>query len=100
MKKTLLLCMVLVSSLSLLGQSAEGGVLHIFPNPVVESFEIDYGGQLGSLRVLNMFGREVARFQYELGKQYNISQLPRGMYLIQLRDRQNAIVRTQRLKKQ
>lgn len=100
MKQALLLCMVFVFSISLSGQSTQGNALHIFPNPVVESFEIDYGGQLGSLRVLNMFGREVARFQYELGKQYNISQLPRGMYLIQLRDRQNAIVRTQRLKKQ
>ncbi|MEO0628387.1 MAG: T9SS type A sorting domain-containing protein, partial [Bacteroidota bacterium] len=70
------------------------------PNPVVESFEVDYSGQLSSLSVLNMFGREVARFQFEMGKQYDISRLPRGMYLIQLRDRQNAVVRTQRLKKQ
>ncbi|MEM6397241.1 MAG: T9SS type A sorting domain-containing protein [Bacteroidota bacterium] len=100
MKQALLLLTLMSFYLSLSGQSVGGDALQVYPNPVVESFEVDYRGQLSSLRVMNMFGREVARFAYEEGKDYNIGNLPRGMYLVQFRDRQNAVVKTQRLKKQ
>lgn len=74
--------------------------LRIYPNPVAEYFQLGHSDRVQTISLMNMAGRVVKRFIYEEGGQYPISELHRGLYLVQLRDKQNHIVRTLRMNKQ
>jgi len=73
--------------------------LRVFPNPVTTSFEIGESARVESIRVINMAGREIRAFQYAAGINYNIADLPQGMYLVQLQDKEEKVIHTQRVKK-
>ena len=96
--KTLLLSLFLVFSFGLSAQSATED-LRIFPNPVATSFEIGFSERVSNIRVINMVGREVKKFDYAEGSKYDIAELPQGMYLVQLRDASDEVIHTQRVKK-
>lgn len=96
--KNLLLACFLVCSFALSAQSG-GESLRIFPNPVAEAFEIGSSERVTNIRVLNMVGREVKQFAFAAGTKYEIADLPPGMYLVQLRDGDDQVVHTQRVKK-
>jgi len=99
MMKNALLCFVfLFLSLGLTAQTATED-LRIFPNPVTTFFEIGHSDRVGTVRVINMVGREVRRFDFTVNEKYNIADLPRGMYLVQLRDGKDEVIHTQRVKK-
>lgn len=98
MKNVLLSCFFLVFSFGLSAQSAAEN-LRIFPNPVVNSFEIGASDRVTSIRVINMVGREVRSFDFTAGSKYDITDLPQGMYLVQLRDTDEKVIHTQRVKK-
>lgn len=98
MKNALLSCFFFLFALSLGAQSATEN-LRIFPNPVAESFEIGESDRVTNIRVLNMVGREVKKFDFTAGTKYAITDLPPGMYLVQLRDGEDQVVHTQRVKK-
>lgn len=98
MKTLLLSCFILVFSFGLSAQSATEN-LRIFPNPVVNSFEIGESDRVNNIRVINMVGREVRKFEFEAGIKYDIADLPQGMYLVQLRDSDDKVIHTQRVKK-
>ena len=96
MKNVFFLPLLLLCSLQLTAQSED---IRVFPNPVVESFEIGHSERIASIRVVNMVGREVRAFDYAPQSAYAIGDLPQGMYLIQLRDREERVIHTQRVKK-
>lgn len=96
MKNVLLSSFFLLCAISLGAQSEN---LRIFPNPVAESFEIGQSDRVTNIRVLNMVGREVKKFAFAEGTKYEITDLPPGMYLVQLRDGDDEVVHTQRVKK-
>jgi len=98
MKNILLSCFFLVFSFGLSAQSAAEN-LRIFPNPVVNSFEIGASDRVSSIRVINKVGREVRNFTFTAGIKYDITDLPQGMYLVQLRDTDEKVIHTQRVKK-
>jgi len=97
MKNVLLFSLFLLCACTSLGAQSEN--LRIFPNPVAESFEIGESDRVTNIRVLNMVGREVKKFAFAEGTKYEITDLPPGMYLVQLRDGDNEVVHTQRVKK-
>lgn len=103
MKHTLLFCFFFIASFSLSAQAAtqygQTEDLRIFPNPVVEYFKIGYTERVHKIIVTNVIGREVRRFDYRANEKYEIGDLPGGYYLIQMRDTQNKIIRTQRVSK-
>lgn len=98
MKNILLSCFFLVFSLTLSAQAATEN-LRIYPNPVANSFEIGETERVTSIRVINMVGREVRKFEFAAGTKYDITDLPQGMYLVQLRDTEDSVIHTQRVKK-
>ncbi len=104
MKQALLLIFLLVGGLQLEAQSTafKGQVedLRLFPNPVVSYFQLGHSERVVRIHVVNPIGRKVRSFEYESKGQYDISDLPRGFYLVQLLDAENTIVRTQRISKQ
>lgn len=103
MKHTLLFCFFFIASLSLSAQSStrfgQTEDLRVFPNPVVEYFKIGHSERVHKIIVTNVIGREVRRFDYRANEKYVIGDLPGGYYLVQMRDDQNKIIRTQRVSK-
>jgi len=73
--------------------------LRVFPNPVTTQFEIGHSERVNTIRVINMVGREVRSFSYTPGQPYSIADLPQGMYLVQLQDKGDKVIHTQRIKK-
>ena len=99
MKKALLSLTFALLSTALFAQAPTED-LRVFPNPVVATFEIGHTDRVTDIRVVNMVGREVAKFDYAPREKYDISDLPQGMYLVQLRDTNDKVIHTQRVKKQ
>lgn len=98
MKNALLAIFFVLLSFAAFGQSSTED-LRIFPNPVTTTFEIGHSDRVADVRVINMVGKEVKRFPFGNGKAYDISALPQGMYLVQLRDASDEVIHTQRVKK-
>jgi len=103
MKHTLLFSLFFVFSLGLSAQTSARSLqaedLRVFPNPVVAHFEVGHSERIQLVRVMNMVGREVKRFEYVPNQKYQVGDLPRGYYLIQLRDSANRVIKTQRISK-
>jgi len=99
MKNALLLFAFMLLGLGLTAQSVTED-LRIFPNPVSTTFQIGYSERVDKVSVINMVGREVRNFNYAADSSYNIGNLPRGMYLVQLTDNSGGVIHTQRVKKE
>ncbi len=91
-----LLAFLFFSCTCVLAQSED---IRVFPNPVVDYFEIGHSERVATIQVINMVGREVRAFDYKPQSSFSISDLPQGMYLVQLRDREERVIHTQRVKK-
>ncbi len=98
MKNALLSFLFFSLSLCLSAQ-APAEDLRIFPNPVTTTFEIGHSVRVKDVLVINMVGREVKAFDFGTKKKYDITDLPQGMYLVQLKDADNKVIHTQRVKK-
>lgn len=98
MKNVLLSCFFLLFSFALSAQSKTEN-LRIYPNPVTSYFEIGESDRVTSIKVINMVGREVRDFDFIQDGKYDITGLPQGMYLVQLRDGEEKVIHTQRVKK-
>lgn len=61
--------------------------LKVYPNPSNGLFTIKGNKQVGSLEVYSLTGKKVDTFTYGNGRWYDISNLPRGTYLVRLTDR-------------
>jgi hypothetical protein len=73
--------------------------LSIFPNPAQDFIGITQEDLVGRILVYNMVGRKMKNFEVEKGEKYDISDLPHGMYLVQLVGKNNKVLLTQRLSK-
>lgn len=74
--------------------------IKIYPNPATEYISIDNTENVKELFILNLVGRKLKVIQnVEQDVQYDISDLPNGMYLVQIIDHKNKIITTQRLSK-
>ncbi|WP_020569489.1 T9SS type A sorting domain-containing protein [Neolewinella persica] len=98
MKNFTLSIFFLFFSLGLAAQTATED-LRIFPNPVSTTFEIGHSDRIAKINVINMMGREIKAFDYADKETYNIAELPQGMYLVQLKDKEDKVIHTQRIKK-
>jgi hypothetical protein len=98
MKNFTLSLFFLFLSLGLTAQTATED-LRIFPNPVTTTFEIGHSDRVAKVNVINMVGREIKTFDYVDKETYDIAGLPQGMYLVQLKDKNDQVIHTQRIKK-
>lgn len=75
--------------------------LRIYPNPVIDYLELSNpNGQVNSLIVYNLVGRPVENWTAIKGKNtYDVSELSKGMYLIQLLDGRGKVIQTKRINK-
>ena len=61
--------------------------LKVYPNPSNGLFTVKGDKQVGSLEIYSLTGKKVQSFTYGQGQWYNISDLPKGTYLVRLVDR-------------
>ena len=74
--------------------------IKIYPNPATTYISIDKAQNVKELYIFNLVGRKLKVIEnVEQNVQYDISDLPNGMYLVQVIDQTNKIITTQRLSK-
>lgn len=73
--------------------------VYVYPNPVNSSFRIANDIYVDQVEIRNMLGRRVKLFKSYSGAQYDVLDLPQGVYLIRLIDQENDIIKTMRMSK-
>lgn len=100
MKKILLILAFFTSALAAQAQVATKPDLSVFPNPTSDYISVqDNNDAVGHLAIVSMTGRKVKEFEFAKGEQYSVTDLPKGMYLVQILDRNKHIITTQKLNK-
>ena len=107
--KHLLPVLLLFFSVFLYGQSGFSGGgspttldVQVFPNPAVEYIAVkgDDQRQIARVVIFNIVGRKMDEYRLTSpGQKVDIGKLQRGMYMVQLIDRSNKVVKTQRIQK-
>lgn len=109
MRLVLLLSFISFFTLTLQGQTltaksipAKSSIkkeLKVFPNPATNFIQIKESTKIGAIIIYNLIGRKIKEFTPTKDKTYQITDLPKGMYLIQLLDFSGKVLSTQRLSK-
>jgi hypothetical protein len=74
--------------------------IRIFPNPVVSEFNLQNASGITKVAIYNVLGREIKLFTEVTENQiFHISEIPRGLYWVQLLDKENKIIATKRISK-
>lgn len=73
--------------------------LKVFPNPTTDYVELTDNSVVDEMVIYNLLGREVRSFNVLNGRRYEVADLPNGMYLVSLVNREEGILKTFRLSK-
>jgi len=74
--------------------------IKIYPNPAVDYISLESEAKVERLVIYSLVGRKVKSFRTQNGDKYDVADLPKGMYLVQLLEKGGAIITTRRLQKQ
>ncbi|MCP4442101.1 MAG: T9SS type A sorting domain-containing protein [Aureispira sp.] len=87
------------NTITQLGNKTEGP--KVYPNPAIEYFMLDNSdNNVRHLEVYNIIGRKLLNFSVKHnGEKYDVSNLPKGMYMVRMLDTNGNIIRTQRISK-
>jgi hypothetical protein len=74
--------------------------IKITPNPVSQYFKIkDANNSVGAINIYNMTGRLIKNLDQSDSDEYFIGDLPSGLYLVRLSDKNNKTIKTLRINK-
>lgn len=74
--------------------------ISIYPNPVINDFQLLNAQSVEKIIIYNWLGREVRKFINEREEQlFEIGDLPKGFYYVQMRASNNQIITTRRISK-
>ena len=104
MKQTLLFLSFLVfGALAWFSQSTKSfdkPDLAIYPNPATEFISVNDEEELvGQIFIYNLVGKKVRTFEVMPNERFAVGDLPKGMYLVQLIDKDDKIINTQKINK-
>jgi len=72
--------------------------IKIYPNPTAQYISLMDGINVDQLIIYNIVGRPVKTFKVDYMNQYDVSQLPIGIYLVRLLNKREQTLKTIRLK--
>ena len=75
---------------------SEKNAIALYPNPTTEYFMIRNKANVSKIKISNIAGYQIRTFD-TLKERYDISDLNGGMYIVQLLDAKNKIIKTTRL---
>ena len=75
---------------------AQKAAIKIFPNPASDYIKVDHQNVVEKLRVYNILGVELKALKVEESDSLTITDLPKGMYFVQLLDYEGDIIKTVR----
>ena len=73
--------------------------LRVFPNPATDYISITDNDVVSKITIYNLVGKEMKTFEALDQERYYVGDLPRGMYLVQMRRQDDKIITTQRVNK-
>lgn len=100
MKFSVLLVFLFLNLAAVSAQSTVRGGLSVYPNPATEFIQVNEGAEsLDQLVMYNLVGKKVKDFDFVRGESYFVGDLPKGMYLVQFTDKNNRVLKTQKVDK-
>ncbi|MFQ5446189.1 MAG: T9SS type A sorting domain-containing protein [Saprospiraceae bacterium] len=74
--------------------------ISIYPNPATNFISINTDEHVKQINIFNLIGRKLKTINEVVkGQRYDITDLPKGMYLVQVVDTRNKVMTTQRISK-
>ena len=81
-------------------QTARAATLKVYPNPTTDFISVnDQGDNTGYVSVYSLMGRNLREFNYIKDERYYVGDLPKGIYLIYLQDKNKKTISTQKIEK-
>jgi len=74
-------------------------IIKIYPNPAFNFIGLNNVSDISSIIIYNLVGRKIKKFAALKDERYDVTDLPRGMYLVQLLGNDGKVVTTQRMSK-
>lgn len=71
--------------------------ISIFPNPATHYFKVTDNDNIQELVVTDLLGKKVKQFNYASDRQYDVQDLRKGMYLVQIISKDQQVIKIQRL---
>lgn len=100
MKHILPFVFFLLVSVAVQAQNSIKAELTVYPNPASEHISVqDPNDAVGYVAVINLVGKKVKEFDFVKDEPMPIGDLPKGMYLVQIQDRNRQILKTQKVDK-
>ena len=73
--------------------------IRVYPNPAIDYIMITDNEAVSQVWIYNILGRRVKTYNVEIDTKYDIRDLPRGMYIVRLVNRNSELVMTRRINK-
>ncbi len=74
--------------------------INVYPNPATNYFMLKNGGDVHTVLIYNIVGRQVKRFNVNSTQdRFTIQDLNKGMYVVRLFDKKNNVIQTIRMNK-
>ena len=98
MKRNILVLFFGTLALTVSAQTSKSSPqISVYPNPATDYIKLSDEDLGRNIFVSNMLGRKMRTFDIVKGENYEIGDLPNGLYLIQIVGKNNKILATQRL---
>ncbi|MBT8219903.1 MAG: T9SS type A sorting domain-containing protein [Bacteroidia bacterium] len=71
--------------------------ISVFPNPATHYFRVTEHDNIDQVIITDLMGKKVKSFPYQVDAQYNVQDLRKGMYLVQIVSLDSKVLKIQRL---
>ena len=71
--------------------------LSIYPNPTSDFFMVEHDAKVERVVVYNWIGKQLESYSHYKGRNYNVKDLDKGIYIVRLFDKKNNLVKVLRL---
>lgn len=85
------------TSCTVSNNNIEAEALLIYPNPTNDRFHLSDDGDITSMKLYDIVGRQLMTMNHKQGMQYDISYLENGIYIVSLENKDGKVLKNTRL---